>query len=435
MKRILKYIVIFLLVVAFLLSFLVATAKIPKEIISENVKKSERCFKTDFEIEEIDRNKEYTYLHIYADAVLLNIAYCFDENNPLESVLEAKYYVENERREKRGIFDYNFRMLVDTKQAPNKEYIRYWHGSAGILRILLIFMDLGQIYIFNVIVLSILLVILLILLLKNKAITLAISLIVSLVMIVCIFVPFCLEYTWTFYIMLISSILSIIWKDKQEKLNMLFFITGMITCFLDFLSTEIITIAVPLLIVVVLQSKDKKITNGKEAIKLIIKSIFLWTIAYASMWFAKWIIASIVLKIDAFKYVKDKAKVRINGKISGIEKNQLWWYAIKRNLLTLYPLKLQKETSKLLVIPIIMAILEVIIIRKKDLKKLWLSGVILLIGILPYIRYILLSNHSYTHFFFTFRSQIVTVMAVILAMVYSIDIDFWKKKFLSKIKN
>ena len=60
MKRILKYIVIFLLVVAFLLSFLVATAKIPKEIISENVKKSERCFKTDFEIEEIDRNKEYT---------------------------------------------------------------------------------------------------------------------------------------------------------------------------------------------------------------------------------------------------------------------------------------------------------------------------------------------------------------------------------------
>ena len=39
MKKILKYLIIFLIVGTICLSFLVATAKIPKELIAENVKK------------------------------------------------------------------------------------------------------------------------------------------------------------------------------------------------------------------------------------------------------------------------------------------------------------------------------------------------------------------------------------------------------------
>lgn len=429
MKEILKYIATFLLVVMLLLTFLVVIAKIPKEMIAENIKESQKCFKTHDEIEMPNKNKPYTYLHAYADAILLNITYSLDEEYPLQSVVEAEYYLEGgEYQLRRNDFDYDLEALVEKDLEPNTQYLRYWHGSVGILKILLIFMDLGQIYLFNAITLSILAIILLVLLLKKKAIALAISLIIGLVMVVSIVVPFCLEYTWTFYIMLISSILAVLWIDKQKRLNNLFFITGIVTCFLDFLSTEIITIAVPLLIVLVLKAKNKKITTGKEAFETIIKSILLWGIAYTSMWFAKWIIACIVLKTNAFIYVGWRAQKRINGSIAGIKANELWLYAIKRNILTLYPLNLQKEVNKLFVIPIVIGIIEMLIIRKKDLKKLWLSGSILLIGILPYIRYCLLPNHSYTHFFFTFRSQIVTIMAIMLAMIYSIDMEFWKEK-------
>ncbi|MCI8637299.1 MAG: hypothetical protein HFJ36_05660 [Clostridia bacterium] len=428
MKKVLKYIAIFLLVLMISLGFLVATAKIPKKMIAENVKKSQRCFRTHDEIKKIRKDQEYTYLHIYADAILLNITYGLDEEYPLKSAVKAPYYLERENFQIKDTIYYDFDELVEQDLKPNTQYLRYWHGSVGILKILLIFMDLEEIYIFNATILIILLIVLLSLLFKKKAIALGISLIIGLTITASAFVPFCLEYTWTYYIMLISSILAVLWIDKQERLNKLFFITGIITCFLDFLSTEIITIVIPLLIVLVLKVKDKKIETAKEALKVIVKSLFLWGIAYVSMWFAKWIIASIVLKTNAFIYVGWRAQKRINGKILGIKANELWLHAIKRNILTLYPLNLQKNESKLLIIPIVIAIIEIIIIRKRNLKKLWFPGVILLIGILPYARYTILSNHAYTHFFFTFRSQIVTIMAIILAMIYSVDIEFWKEK-------
>lgn len=429
MKKVLKYIILFLLVLILLMSFLVITAKIPKEDVKGNIKESEICFRKADEIVRKFNIREYSHLDIYADSILLNITYCIDEMHPLSSVLEAKYYVKDLKYK---AIDYDFEELVRKSPEPNMQYIRYWHGSVGIVRILLTFMNLWEIYILNAIVLSILTIILLILLFKKKAIALGVSFIIGLIMTFAIMVPFCLEYTWTFYIMLITSILTVKWKDDDKKINILFFITGMITCFFDFLSTEIITITVPLLILLILKIKDRKITNDKEALLFIVKSLFLWFIAYAFMWLAKWIISSIVLKIDAFNYVKWQAKRRINGGIAGIDQTELWMRAIERNVLTLYPLNLRKTISRPLSLIIVIVIFLLILIQRKNRKKIWILEAILLIGMLPYIRYALLSNHSYIHYFFTFRSQIVSIMAIVLIIIYSIE--FLKEKIKSRRK-
>lgn len=290
-------------------------------------------------------------------------------------------------------------------------------------------MNLGQIYYFNAIMLTILTIILITLLFKKKLIALAIAFIISLIMTVAIFVPFCLEYTWTYYIMLIVSILAVIWNDNKKKRNILFFIAGMLTCFFDFLTTEIITVLVPMIIVLILQIKNKKIINIKQSIIFVIQTLFLWGISYTAMWFAKWMIASFVLKINAFDYVIEQARFRIDGQVLG-KNEKLFWEAIKRNLTTLYLFDSERNLSKGL---IILLIVEIILIRKKDMKKLWLSSILLMIGIIPYIRYSILANHSYMHSFFTFRSQMVTIIALILAMIYSIDFNFWKEQTL-KIK-
>ncbi len=277
--------------------------------------------------------------------------------------------------------------------------------------------------------LTILTIILITLLFKKKLIALAIAFIISLIMTVAIFVPFCLEYTWTYYIMLIVSILAVIWNDNKKKRNILFFIAGMLTCFFDFLTTEIITVLVPMIIVLILQIKNKKIINIKQSIIFVIQTLFLWGISYTAMWFAKWMIASFVLKINAFDYVIEQARFRIDGQVLG-KNEKLFWEAIKRNLTTLYLFDSERNLSKGL---IILLIVEIILIRKKDMKKLWLSSILLMIGIIPYIRYSILANHSYMHSFFTFRSQMVTIIALILAMIYSIDFNFWKEQTL-KIK-
>ena len=54
----------------------------------------------------------------------------------------------------------------------------------------------------------------------------------------------------------------------------------------------------------------------------------------------------------------------------------------------------------------------------------------IILGVIPYIRYIVLSNHSLRHSFFTFRSQLPTIMCIILIFINCSD----KKKLLSKIE-
>lgn len=68
MRNVIKYMVIFAVVVVLLLTFLVATAKIPKKLIAENVKESEKCFRTNGEIEII---KKIRAIHIYMFMLML----------------------------------------------------------------------------------------------------------------------------------------------------------------------------------------------------------------------------------------------------------------------------------------------------------------------------------------------------------------------------
>ena len=56
------------------------------------MKESVGFFKEHIGIDEIQKRREYTSIHYYADSILLNIIYCIDSDNPVESVMWAKYY-------------------------------------------------------------------------------------------------------------------------------------------------------------------------------------------------------------------------------------------------------------------------------------------------------------------------------------------------------
>lgn len=430
MKNIIKYIFTFILTLLILFVLLVITAQIPKQVIEKNIAKSSEAFRTSQEIEEVIKRRDYTFLHPYADAMLLNIIYCIDTENPVESVMEAKYYIENQKL----IISNNLNKLVENNAVGNTQYLRYWHGSMSIIRPLLVFMNLQQIYVLNAIILTILIIVLVIMLLKRKQKKVAIVFIIGLIMCAIFTVPFCLEYTWMFLVMLIASIIAIKVESNDKKLNILFMMIGIVSCYLDFLTTEIITLFVPLIILLMIRYKENKITNFKQAIKFVLRLSSFWFVSYVGMWFAKWILASIILHINAFEYVKDNAMLRINGKVLGTTKQSLPFEAIYKNFFALFPINIEKRKIKMIGIPIVFLIIEMILIRKKNIKKLWLSALLLLIAVVPYVRYFILANHSYRHYFFTFRSQIITVMAFILAVIYSIDPKIANRKINFKIR-
>ena len=225
MKEIIKYIIIFFVALIILFGLLVITAKIPRELISDNIKESTSEFPTSSEIDKVVIKRDYTYRHIYADAMLLNIIYCIDTSKPVQAVMEAKYYSElkeivnnfDQKEEVSKSISYDFNELVDGKHEGNQQYIRYWHGSMSIIRPLLVFLNLKQIYILNFIIITVLTIILLIMLIKTKIKELVVAFIISLIMCFVITVPFCLEYTWTYMIMLIASILAIILEKRGKN--------------------------------------------------------------------------------------------------------------------------------------------------------------------------------------------------------------------------
>lgn len=419
MKTLLKYNIIFIVTIMILLIMLIATAIIPKEKIENNIKESLPYLSQGREINYIKKKHHFMWLHIYADEMILNIIYNIDNNEILESVMKASYYYN-------GFFSLE-KQIKDKNIKPNNEYIRYWHGSMIFIRPLLTVLNIHGIYIFHAVVLSILIILLIYNLWKKKVKFLIPIFIVAFLMTGSLFVPFCLEYYWNYLIMLIITIIAINIDNKNNKrLYMLFFISGILTCFFDFLSTEEITVLVPLVFVVAIRIKKEQMEEYKKQIKLVIGSLAIWFIGYALTWFAKWFLASLILHINALDYTTEEALIRINGNVWDLSGFELILESLEKNIFALYPISLIENKMILLILPIILITIFFIFRKKeKNYKRILLFFII---SIIPYLRYAILANHSYKHHFFTFRTQFAVIMSILLIFYFCIDINKFKKK-------
>ena len=423
-KSVLKYCMILFITVAILFTLmLVSIITIPREKIKENVIESIPTLDSTIELKRPKIERYYTYLHVYADEILLNVIYCIDTTNPMQSMMEAKYYKDN--------FFPSLEGAIINESNGNTQYMRYWHGSMTIIRPLLTIMNIEQIYYMFAIIIMALVIYLIILFCKRKSYILILALVVGWIMTGSIYVPFCLEYTWAYLIMLIGTIIAIKLENKENgasKINILMFIIGIVTTYFDFLSTETLTFLIPIICVFTIRYKEKRIQSLKQEIKQILLWMFLWFIGYSVMWGIKWLLASLILQVNALDYVVENAIVRLYK--SNNERTLILTIinAIKKNFITLYPLYSVKNRK--IFAGVFTAIVALtILLRKKNKEDLKTALVLLGIGIIPYIRYIVVSSHSRGHYFFTFRAQLATIMAIIIVIYILID----RKKLTKEI--
>ena len=427
-KEVSMYIIIFSIVALSLIVLLFVVAKIPRKYVQPNLKQASGFFlENKREVLKVNLNKKYTWLHPYADQIILNIIYGIDEENVLKSVLEAKYYTANRYM---GNNEYYVDMIENNLE-PNTEYVRYWHGSICFVKPLLILFTLEQIYIFNAVILSLLALLLCFILIKNKYYELVVALAIGFILTASHVVPFCLEYVWTYYIMLVTSIMAVIVevKNKPTKNNRLcaiFLVAGTVTCFLDFLTTEILTVLVPLVLVQTIRFRRKETISLKTELLFLTKVLMLWGLCYVFMWLLKWALAVIVLKVDFKTIIFDRAIDRVNGNVMNYSHLQLIMQAIKQNIVSLCIYRKYNVLKVLLISLLISFIL--FWDRKNKLKNNYLIT-ILILAIIPYIRYAALANHSYRHSFFTFRSQLPTIMFIVLIFINCTN----KNKMFSKV--
>lgn len=440
-KHVLKaliYIGIFIAAYGLMLGFLVLSAGIKTESIQEKMEES-----ADYLCEDIvfpymeSEDVKPSCIDRYADSILLNIAYNFEPENKLESVMESSYfylYYQNEND--------NLRDAVYKGQEKNQQYLRYWHGSAGVMRVLHTFFNIKQIYILHGVLFVILFAVLVFLLVRLHCTLYAVLLGLSLVTVSFWYVPFSLEYTWSFLCMFVFSIAAVIMtgKGKETNIGILFMLSGMVTIFLDFLTTETVSLMIPLMLTLILRrkraygelSKSVKDKAGKQIKKMdkgslsqynikteilySVKAAILWGIGYVGMWVMKWITASVVMGENVMPYVTEHIEERLAGDLGDRTIFGYLWLAIKRNVTCVFPLDYGLTGAIIAGVLFVIILYFTYVYHKKKIDWKYIIF-FLVLGLVPYLRILVMRNHSVLHYFFVHRALMISVFAFFVSVV------------------
>ena len=458
LTKALIYIGVFAAAYALMLGFLALSACIKTESIQEKMEESAAYLCEDIVFPYMEEDIRPSCIDRYADSILLNIAYNFESENKLKSVMECSYYYTAYQNENRNLSD-----AVNKGQAKNQQYLRYWHGSAGIMRVLHTFLNIKQIYIWHGILFILLFAILTFLLVRMKCTIYAVLLGLSLIAVSIWYVPFSLEYTWTFLCMFLFSIAAVIMagKGKDRYMGILFLLSGMVTIFLDFLTTETVSLMIPLMLTLVIRRKralcpdikgktketrklsanalvkggadntrntEQIVYSIKEEVIYSIKSAVIWGIGYVGMWAMKWITASIVLGENVMPYVTGHIEERMAGDLADMSLIPYLWLALRRNVTCLFPLD-YGLTGAIIAGVLFVVLLYFIYVyhtKKIDWKYIILF---LVLGLVPYVRFLVMRNHSVLHYFFVHRALCISAFAFLISAAEVID---GKKMFKKK---
>ncbi len=418
LKIIIKYISVFMVLIAIELGLLVAVALIPKEHIRDNVHESALYLTSKevfFKANNLDKS---SVIDRYADSILLGIAYSYNENEPVKSVMKSGYYHQDTANE-----NYNLLAAVEGNLEPNYEYSRYWHGSIAIVRPMLTIFNVKQLYI-NLYIITFLAIICLVFFAKKYVnFKIALGIILSFLLVSIWYVPLSLEYIWTFLIMLFSSIMEILmFKNGRRNFYVYFFTIGGVTAYFDFLTTETITLLYPLILLLVMMESGGELRNFKNGIKFTTFTALNWALGYVLTFVSKWGIASIVLEKNCFSEALSQAGYRIGGNTENITFAGKILSSLARNISCLFPFSYMGKSGFGFAILTLIAVLVIFYLFRNNKKPVYFPALMFIIGVIPYIRYIILNNHSYIHYFFTYRAQVTTILCLYLALSYGITI-------------
>lgn len=128
------------------------------------------------------------------------------------------------------------------------------------------------------------------------------------------------------------------------------------------------------------------------------------------VWITKWLPASLVLKENVLPYVTGHVAERAGG-IEGQGLLTTLIEAIIRNVRCLFPLE---YSSRIAILALLAIPLTAIICFSYHRKKICLSQIFLylFLGLVPYLRYLAFLNHSWLHYFFTYRAQAASCLAI-----------------------
>ncbi|MGN0340122.1 MAG: hypothetical protein ACI4D0_06445 [Lachnospira sp.] len=423
------------------IALLFLTALIPQNALQKNMEKSSDYYNNH---QLFDHVTDYMFLSRqdnYADCILTNIIYHIDKNNLVESVLSASYYNPEDED-----VQTSFAYAVVNKVEPDVDYSRYWHGSMVLLRPLFVIFDIAGVRMALGILILIMTVWFEILLFKNHYSIYGVCYGIGLMLVSVWMCAFCVEYAMPFVVMSVElPVLFVLLtrayerKDAQKLDNQkadehksvkckpevilwaVLACAGIVTAFVDFLTTETITFTMAYVLYIIVKNRHNQMKPVKEELICLIKSGIVWLASYGLMIVLKWVLALVALGKDAFFNALSQAALRISGDatlgnvpgaevVSNYERisGALW-----RNMGCIYPFKstMSYGTSMIFIFLVGLIVFSIWYLFREKTKSC-INKVLVIVSLIPVLRFLVLNNHSYIHFFFTYRALLVSVVVI-----------------------
>ena len=256
-RHIIEYTVVFtgLLFALYLMMALFAT--LPNAAIQNNMRSSAKYF---INADSYAFSEDGLFRNItdnYADQIWTNIGWHMGYGNPFVSVLDTKYYDSDQHDTAVGLH-----LAVTQEQEANVKYSRYWHGTASVIRFLHLFTNIRGIKRIGMLCLVLLIVKTLRVLCRSGYWDLSLCLLVSLFGIQIGNLRLSAEYLPSFLVCfgLCPAFLRAE-KKGDFHLNTVAIVSGTLTAFFDFLTTETVAILIPLILIVAVRSKERRLGN------------------------------------------------------------------------------------------------------------------------------------------------------------------------------
>lgn len=367
------------LIALFLGSMLFVHSFIPTERIEDNINKSFQMLSERPQMPKLPFFGGILNFDTFTDAVMLNMAQTYDSADPVAGALNNRICID----EVNNKYDfYNFKPgIVNSSTAETTTYGRYWQGHQVMLRPMLLLFTFKGITIFNLIFCIILFVLVVTTIRKvvssSFAVWYAVFMILSLFPLAVVSAQFVDCFAISFIAILFLLRVPMLSKDLFT-LGLSFFVIGGITVFFDFLTFPLMTLCYPAL-AICLAKKDNRNSLAASA-------IIGWGLGYAILWASKWVISYLLVNPDSFYEAITAANCRMVGTCD-------------------HPL----------IVTLILVFLSIMLLAGyyTSYRNRWKFLYILMIGSLPILWFLVLNNHSYVHFFFTWRTLMISVFCIL----------------------
>ncbi len=222
-----------------------------------------------------------------------------------------------------------------------------------------------------------------------------------------------------FYLGVLFS-MAMLYKEKwiaEGKEIYILTAAGIATAYFDFLTYPLFSYGIPMTVALLLAHKRGLLVKTFDGAKRVITGGLFWAIGYGGMYISKWALATAFTDVNVFANAMSQLLYRMGNTQVEAEKSAVV------DLSTTLVLNFYSLLKTPALVAFLLFVMALIILRIRKLKRKAPSkpcqsvalGLLLLMAS-PFVWYAVLLNHSFLHFWFTFRE--LTIFAFALAALF-----------------